>query len=221
MQIVLIEYSTSSYGAPYSQSLYGSDGTKSLGGIDFGDVECGVQQQPRWFYVRHDGTEKIYQVGFYIKPVGLEWGGFVNQSPDATLPYNPNYFRTGGINPDTLIPYSSTDDYNFMRLIAFNNPEMGVRLHLNRQNVFERTNGLGFMNQGLQFSAIPMPETTLDFSEGGTYEIGSIFPKPSDPLKLGKVGDEMKFGMSLYIPEETIGSGHIQYTMAIRYRYTL
>lgn len=218
--IVNITTSLESYGSEFNESIYKNDGTKTLKGLDFNDIETGTPTTVRYIYVRHDGLEPIYNVGFYIRPVGANWGGYVNSSPDSTLPYNPNFFRSGGVNTSGL-PYTSSLDYNFIRELAFNNPDMGCRLHLNRLDEFEKTNGLGFENVGTSITPLSMPITCLDYSKTSSTKLsGTLYPEPTDQNKYGKVGDEAKVGISLAFPEEVVGSGHVQFSLAIKYRYT-
>ena len=106
--------------------------------------------------------------------------------------------------------------------MAENNPDTGCRLHLNRNNELERHNSLGFNNVGTSLVPLVMPVSTLDFSKSPTTPQvpGKLYPEPSDQSKYGKVGDEAKIGISLLFPEEVEGSGHVQFALAIKYRYT-
>ena len=218
--IVNIITSFESYGTEFSETIYKNDGTKSLKGLDFNDIETGVGTTTRYIYIRHDGLEPIYNVGFYIRPVGTQWGGYVANSSSSIIPYNPNYFRSGGVNASG-VPYTSSLDYNFIREMAFNNPDMGCRLHLNRNDEFEKSNGLGFENVGISVTPLALPITCLDYTKTSSPKLsGTLYPEPSDQSKYSKVGDEAKVGISLLFPEEVVGSGHVQFSLAIKYRYT-
>ena len=219
--IVNIVTAFESYGSEFQENIYKSDGSKTLTGMDFNDLETGVESNVRYLYIRHDGMEPIYNVGFYIKPVGPEWGGYVQSSPDSVLPYNPNLFREGGVGSNNS-PKTSSADYNFVRSIAETNPDTGCRLHLNRENPLEKNNSLGFNNIGTSLVPLILPVSTLDFSKSPTTQQvpGKIYSEPSDQSKYGKVGDEAKIGISLLFPEEVEGSGHVQFALAIKYRYS-
>lgn len=219
--IVNIITSLESYGNEFDEAIYKNDGSRTLKGLDFNDIETGIPTDVRYIYVRHDGAEPIYNVGLYIKPVGPLWGGYVQTSPSSSLPYNPNLFREGGIN-ESSVPRTSTVDYNFIREMAANNPDMGCRLHMDRTNPLVRQNGLGFENIGTSLIPVVLPISSLDYSKNPTLPNtpGTLYPEPADQTKYGKVGDEAKIGISLLFPEETEGSGHIQFGLAIKYRYT-
>lgn len=219
--IVNIITSFESYSSEFQEQIYKNDGSKTLTGMDFSDIETGIPTNTRFLYVRHDGNEPIYNVGMYIKPVGPEWGGYVSVSPDSELPYNPNIFRDGGIS-EQGIPRTSSVDYNFVRSVAENNPDTGCRLHLNRDNALEKGNALGFNNIGTSLVPLILPISALDYTKNLTLAQvpGTIYPEPLDQSKYGKVGDEAKIGISLLFPEEVEGSGHIQFGLAIKYRYT-
>lgn len=218
--IVNIITSFESYSNEFDESIYKNDGTKTLKGLDFNDIETGVSTNTRFLYIRHDGLEPIYNVGFYIRPVGVNWGGYVQDRPDTVLPYNPNFFRSGGVN-EFGTPRTSSLDYNFTREMASNNPDTGCRLHLDRSNPLHKTNGLGFNNVGISITPLGMPLSCLDYSGTSSTQIsGTLYPEPTDQTKYGKVGDEAKVGISMLFPEEVVGSGHIQFALAIKYRYT-
>ena len=218
--IVNIITSLESYGSEFVESIYKNDGTKTLKGLDFNDIETGIPTATRYIYIRHDGLEPIYNVGFYIKPVGTNWGGYVSSRADTTLPYNPNFFRSGGVFENGS-PTTSSLDYNFIREMAFNNPDMGCRLHLVRNDIYSKANSLGFNNVGISITPLAMPTTCLDYSRTSSAQLsGTLYPEPTDQSKYGKVGDEAKVGISLSFPEEVVGSGHVQFALAIKYRYT-
>lgn len=209
-----------SYGDESENVIYDNLGTKTLIGEDFGDLETGQESDIKWFYFRHNGEEPIYNVGIFLRAVGTEWGGYVPSYPDSKLPFNPNVFRSGGLT-ESGGAASSTVDYEFMRQSALGNPEMGVRIHMDRSDEFVKTLGLGYDNQGLSFSPISLKRTSLDFSKSSNQELdGFIYPEPLDSSKISQDGDEAKIGMSIKIPEDTIGAGHVQFSVALKYRYT-
>jgi len=210
--------SLESYSTESDNTIFDNSGTKELQGEDFGDLETGVASDTKYFYVRHDGTEKVYNVAYYLRSLGNEWGGYCADYPDKD--YNPNWFKNGGLNDDGL-PNTSTQDYEFMRLQAYNNPEMGLRVHYDRESPAIRTDGLGYDNVGLSFSAITLQNTSLDTSKGGEAINGEIAPAPIDASQQGYVGDEALLGLSVKLSEDIIGSGHVQFTFAIKYRYTI
>lgn len=218
---VSIKFAKTSYGADDTDSLYDNLGTTTLKGYDLGDIETGVDQPINTLFLRTDGLEVIYNCGFFLRAVGLEWGGYVPSADTALRPYNPNFFRSGGL--DGLgNPQQSTADYEFMRLEARNNPEMGLRLHLDRSNTSTRTNGLGYNNTGLSFSPIQLPLSAMSYTQpsSNTPLAGRIYPDPVDPVKRGNVGDEAKIGVSFKLGDDVIGSGIVQIGLAIVYRYT-
>ena len=220
MAEVILTSSLFSYGDESDNTIFDKDGTATLKGEDFGDLETGVDSSPIFYFVRHNGTEPIYDVGIYLKAVGVNWGGYVASSPYSSSPYNPNFFRSGGMD-DNDIPQTSTNDYEFMRTSALNNPEMGVRIHLDRSNDAAKTNGLGYDNYGLSFSPVTLETTAMDYSKTSEDQIsGLIYPEPLDDTQLGLVGDEARVGVSIKLPEETEGSGHVQFGVAVKYRYT-
>ena len=220
MEIELIS-SPISYGENSDEKIFFNDGSLSLNGADFGDLETGEESAVKYFYFRHTGAEPIYNVGIYMKAVGISWGGYVDSFPDSKLPYNPNFFRSGGLTSNGF-QTSSTQDYEFMRQSALSNPDMGIRLHLNKSNELIKTYGLGYDNKGLSFSPITLKSTSLDFSRSSNQiRDGYIYPEPEDSSKTSKDGDEAKIGVSIRIPEDTIGSGHIQFSIALKYRYTI
>jgi len=220
MSVVTLKLAAETYGDEYSEPIYKNDGSNTLEGLDFGDIETGIEYAPRYVWLRHDGLEPIYNTAYYIRTVGTEWGGYVAGAEDSHEPYNPNWFRSGGKNEND-IPYSSTVDYELMRNSAKNNGEMGLRIHYDRSDEITRTNGLGYDNVGLNFSAIKLQQESGDWS--GTDDDprdGYIMPEPIDENKFGVVGDEARLGMSLKMPEDIEGSGHIQFGFAVKYRYT-
>lgn len=222
MAVVTILTSNVSYGTEEWDALYKNDGTETLNGIDFGNVETGEDVVPRWLYFRHDGLEPIYNAGYYLRTIGVEWGGYVATEETAHNPYNPFWFKHGGVYEDTGLPKSSTLDYDFLRNVAYNNPEMGIRVHDDRTNEYIRSNGLGNANKGLNFSPIIVKPTALDYSLSGNPQLdGYVYPEGMDDSKFGKDGDEMKLGISIKLPEDVVGSGHIQFAMAVKYRYTI
>jgi len=225
MAIVSLMMADESYGSNYDEALYKNDGTTNLDGINFGDIETGVEYPPRFVYLRHDGINPIYNVAYYLRTLGVDWGGYVSSEDDATDPYNPNWFRSGGVNPDTNLPNSSTADYELMRTVAVNNAEMGLRVHYNREDEANRTYGLGYDSVGLNFNPIKLQSDSVDYGAADTDErpvkTGYIYPEPEDDSKQGKSGDEAKLGLSIKLPEDIIGSGHIQFSFAIKYRYTI
>ncbi len=221
MAVVTLKMTDQSYGDDYAEPLYKNDGTESLEGIDFGDIETGREYAPRYMWLRHDGLEPVYNVAYYIRTVGVEWGGYVADREDAHDPYNPNWFRSGGLNDDSGLPNTSTTDYEILRTSAKNNAEMGLRIHYDRADEVVRTDGLGYENKGLNFSSIGMASTACDYSGTDASEInGYIYPEPVDENKFGVVGDEGRLGLSLKMPEDLVGSGHIQFGFAVKYRYT-
>lgn len=209
-----------SYGGEYDTKIYKNDGSLTLSGLDFGDLETGTESAPTFIYFRHDGLEPIYAGGFYIRAIGTDWGGYVSSSPDSPFPYNPNFFRTGGID-ENLIPYASTVDYEFVRTAAVNDPANGCRLHMDRSNEFIKTSGLGYNNQGISIAPISLKATSLDYSMNPTLQKidGTIYPEPLDQAKYGLAGDEAKVGFSLRFSEEVEGSGHVQIAVAFKFRY--
>jgi len=220
MSTVTLKISDQSYGEDWIEPLYKNDGSTNLQGIDFGDIETGTEYLPRFVYLRHDGLDPIYNVAYYIRTVGIEWGGYVASEEDAHEPYNPNWFKNGGVTDDGA-PTSSTADYELLRLSAKNNGEMGLRVHYDREDDLIRTNGLGYDNQGLNFSAIKTQSTCLDVSAtDDEARDGYIYSEPIDENKLGKVGDEARLGLSIKMPDDIEGSGHVQLGFAIKYRYT-
>lgn len=217
---VEITSSLSSYGADTTNTIYDSSGTQELLGEDFGNLETGEVSELKYYYIRHNGTEPIYNVGFFLRALGAEWGGYVSSSPDSKEPYNPNMFREGGVDEDG-IPYSSTKDYEFMRKIASGNPDMGVRLHQDREDSTKKDYSLGYDSRGLSFSPVPLKFTALDFSKSSNDKVdGFIYPEPVDSSKKALDGDEAKIGVTVRIPEDTIGAGYIQFSTAMSYRYT-
>lgn len=210
-----------SYGTELDSTIFKNDGTNTLPGIDFGDLETGLSSETKFLYFRHDGLEPIYAGGFFLRALGTNWGGYVASSPDSVFPYNPNFFRSGGVDENN-IPNASTRDYEFLRTSAANDPENGVRLHLDRNNEFIRTPGLGYNNQGLSVSPISLQPTALDFTQNPSLAqtVGVIYPEPVDQSKYAKVGDEAKIGFSLRFSEDVVGSGHVQLSVAFKYRYT-
>jgi len=220
MAEVILTSSLESYGDESTNKIYDNTGNKELKGEDFGDLETGVDSPTIYYYVRHDGTELIYNVGMYLKAVGVSWGGYVSDAEDSYYPYNPNFFREGGLDEND-IPNTSTNDYEFLRTNAYNNNEMGVRIHQDRSNDAVKSNGLGYDNLGLSFSPITLYTTAMDYSKTSDDQIdGVIYPAPVDQSNYGLVGDEARIGISIKLPEETEGSGHIQFGVAIKYRYT-
>lgn len=221
MSVVTLKLAAETYGEDYSEPLYKNTGEETLNGLDFGDIETGMEYAPKYIWLRHDGLEPVYDTSYYIRTVGVEWGGYVATAEDAHEPYNPNWFRSGGKDADTDVPMSSTVDYELMRTSAKNNGEMGLRVHWDREDVNTRTNGLGYDNTGLNFSSIVMQKESMDYSGTDTDpRDGYIYPEPIDENKFGVVGDESKLGLSLKMPEDIEGSGHIQFGFAIKYRYT-
>lgn len=221
MSVVTLKMTSSSYGVDYEEALYRNDGTDNLSGMDFGDIETGTEYEPRFIWLRHDGLEPIYNAGYYIRTVGVEWGGYVADNELAHEPYNPNWFKNGGVT-DTGLPTSSTLDYELMRTSALNNPEMGVRVHYDRENVATRSNGLGNNNIGLNFSSIKLQKSAVDYSGTDLAEMdGYVYPEPIDENKLGIAGDEAMLGVSIKMPEDIEGSGHVQFAFAVKYRYTM
>ena len=219
MSTVTLAIAQDTYGDGYTEPLYRNDGSDTLEGIDFGDIETGVEYAPREVWLRHDGLDPIYNVGYYIRTLGVEWGGYVPSAEDAHEPYNPNWFKHGGKVDD--LPQSSTVDYELMRTSAKNNAEMGLRVHWDRADAAVRTNGLGYDNQGLNFSNIKLQKESVDYSGTDLSERdGYIYPEPIDDNKLGLAGDEAKLGLSIKMPEDIEGSGHIQFSFAVKYRYT-
>ena len=221
MSVVTLTISPESYKDDYNEPIYKKDGSEDGSGIDFGDIETGIEYPPRWLWIRHDGLEPVYNASYYIRTIGTNWGGYVADREDAHIPYNPNWFRSGGKDPDTDLPRSSTVDYEFMRNIALNNEEMGARVHYDREDDTVRTSGLGYDNKGLNFSAIKLTKVSLDYSGTDAEEKdGYIYPEPDDENKIGTSGDEARLGLSIKIPEDIEGSGHVQFSFAIKYRYT-
>ena len=221
MAVVKLTISSSSYDQETTDKIYGPDGDKSVDGYDFGEVETGSPSARRWYFVRHDGAEKIYNAGLYLRPFGNSWGGYCPDYPDSRFPYNPNIFMNGGVD-DNRVPKTSTEDYNLLRESADNNPDMGVRLYLDRSNPDTKTDGLGYNNKGLNFSPVPLPSTALDFSNCSSLDKidGVIYPRPIDDSDDGKCGDEALIGIDVQLPEEIEGSGYVQFSVGIKYRYT-
>lgn len=218
---VIVSTSPASYGLPLSSTIYKSDGSKSLVGFDFGDLETGVESSPHFLYYRHDGLEPIYSCGVFIRPVGINWGGYVETASTSYFPHNPNFFKNGGLRTDNNLPQASTADYEFMRTSAYNNPEMGVRLHMDRTNPLVKTDGLGYQNKGISSSPVTMSKTALDWSKSGLTQVdGKIYPSPEDSSKIGKAADEAVIGVSVQLSEDVIGSGNVQFSVAFKYRYT-
>jgi hypothetical protein len=212
--------SLTSYGSEYEDLILGGDALNSLKGRDFGNIETGETSDILFYYFRHSGTEAIYNVGIYLRTVGTDWGGYCEDYDNSKLPYNPNIFKNGGVNENGY-PMTSTADYEFMRTVAYNNPEMGVRLHQDRENIMVKDDALGYKNKGLSFSDISLKTTTLDYTKTSDSQIeGLIYPEPIDSSKKGQAGDEAKLGISIRLPEETEGAGYIQFAIAIKYRYT-
>lgn len=213
--------SLSSYGNELESTIFKNDGTNTLPGIDFGDLETGSASQPLFLYFRHDGLEPITSGGFFLRAVGTNWGGYVASSPSSTLPHNPNYFRSGGVDVNN-IPNASTKDYEFLRTAATNDPENGIRLHLDRSNEFIKTAGLGYDNQGLSVSPITLKSSAMLYTLNPTLPQtnGVIYPEPADQSKYSKVGDEAKVGFSVRFSEDVVGSGYVQVSVAFKYRYT-
>jgi hypothetical protein len=120
------------------------------------------------------------------------------------------------------LPQRSTADYEFFRLQGRDNPEMGMRLHLNRNDLTLRTNGLGHQNVGLSFSTITLPLTAMDYSRPSSNAPtpGRIYPDPIDLDDRGKVGDEAKVGVSFKLSEDVVGGGFAQVSLAVAYRFT-
>jgi hypothetical protein len=220
MALVILTSSLESYGDESDNTIFDNLGGTSLSGEDFGDIETGVDSPTKFYYLRHDGAEPIYDVGIYLKAIGVPWGGYVADAEDARFPYNPNFFKFGGLDEDDH-PQSSTEDYNFLRKAADNDPEMGVRIHMDREDPSVKTEGLGADNVGLNFSPIILDKTSLDTSKtSDDIDNGYIYPEPDDSSKTAKVGDEALIGVSLQLPEETEGSGILQFSVAVKYRYT-
>ena len=219
--IVTVTSSPLTYGDPNINTIYDNLGTRTLIGSDYGDIETGFPSPTKFFYFRHDGTEPIYSCGFYIKAIGSNWGGYVSTADTSFFPYNPNFFRNGGIDPVTLIPNTSTDDYELLRISAQNNQEMGVRLNFDRTNDLILENSLGYNNIGLSFNPLPLSINSMDYSLTSSPQIeGTIYPAPLDDTKRGKFGDEARVGVSIKLPVEVTGSGIVQFGVAMKYRYT-
>ena len=218
--IVEVTSSPSTYGDPNDETIFDNEGTRTLIGSDFGDIETGTSSDIKFFYFRHDGQEPIYDCGFYLKAVGSRWGGYVADAETSQLPYNPNFFRNGGIDENS-VPNTSTDDYELLRISSQNNQEMGVRLHLDSSNSQLFENSLGYNNIGLSFNTKKLPITAMNYEDTSASQIeGTIYPAPLDDTKRGKFGDEAKVGISLKMPEEISGSGVLQFGVAMKYRYT-
>lgn len=213
--------SEKTYGGELDTPLFDQKGGTGNVGLNFGDLETGIPSDVKYFYIRHDGKEQIYACGVYIKAVGTKWGGYVAGAASADRPYNPNFFRSGGLDSDGL-PETSTKDYELLRTVAMANPEMGIRLHMDRTNKAKKSEALGYANSGLSFNPKLLEVTALDFSgnTGLLPKAGVIYPKPVEAHKVGTCGDEAKLGISINIPEEVEGSGHVQVSVAIKYRYT-
>lgn len=212
--------SLTSYGDTSTETIYGDDGISSLNGRSIGYIETGEVSETIFYYFRHNGTEPVYNVSIYLRAIGLGWGGYCSDFPDSKQAFNPNVFRSGGLDENGT-PFSSTEDYNFMRTSAQNNPEMGIRIHQDRLDPNSFSEGLGYDNKGLSFSPIALQSSTLDFTKSSdTQSNGLIYPTPLDSSKTGQAGDEAKIGMSVKLPEDTVGAGHIQFAVALKYRYT-
>ena len=219
--IVELSSSETSYGDELNNPLFDNVGTNTGKGVDFGDLETGDNSNTRFLYLRHNGEEPIYDAAVYLKAYGYEWGGYVEGYETSRFPNNPNFFKHGGYDEESY-PNSSTDDYEFMRLQGYNNPEKGVRLHLDRNNDQLKEQSLGYDNKGLNFSAIPLPVSCMDYSKttANTAIAGYIYPEPDNFSNAGKVGDEAKIGLSLNISEDVVGAGHVQFAVTVKYRYT-
>jgi len=218
---IIVTASYESNGNDIDTLIFDNSGAKGLVGSDFGDLETGKESSIIWYYFRHDGENPIYDTSFYIRALGLEWGGYVPDADDSRLPYNPNFFRNGGLDEDGNIT-TSTADYDLMRTLAYNNPEMGVRLHMDRNDETVKTNGLGYENKGLSFSSLPLASTSLDYSKSSNEELdGYIYATPADQSKVGQDGDEAKVGVSIKLPDDLEDSGHIQFSLVMKYRYTI
>ena len=221
MAVVTLTMAKESYGSEYEDALFKNDGSTELKGIDFGDVETGNEYMPKYLYLRHDGLEPVYASSYYLRTLGAEWGGYVASAEDSHEPYNPNWFKHGGVKEDSGYPTNSTADYELLRNVAKNNAEMGIRIHYDRADDVTRTSGLGYDNQGLNFSGIVLQKESVDYSGTDIEEKnGYLYPEPEDDTKLGKAGDESRLGISIKLPEDIIGSGHVQFGFAIKYRYT-
>ena len=221
MAIVTMSISSSSYGIDFADPLYNNTGLESLPGLDFGDIETGTEYSQTPIWVRHDGIEPVFDVNYYLKTIGVEWGGYVSSAGASPDPFNPNWFKNGGL-ADGGTPNTATKDYELMRTSALNNSEMGLRIHYDRADAAIRTNGLGYANTGLNFSGIRLQKEALDYSLSAiTPTDGYIHPESIDEAKMGKSGDEAMLGLSVKMPEDIIGSGHVQFALAIKYRYTI
>jgi len=222
MAVVTLTMAKESYGSEYEDALFKNDRSTELKGIDFGDVETGNEYMPKYLYLRHDGLEPVYASSYYLRTLGAEWGGYVASAEDSHEPYNPNWFKHGGVKEDSGYPTNSTADYELLRNVAKNNAEMGIRIHYDRADDVTRTSGLGYDNQGLNFSAVPLQKESLDWSSASVGVRDSwIEPEPTDANKVAVAGDEALLGLSIKLPEDIIGSGHIQFSFAIKYRYTI
>jgi len=221
MAVVTLTMASSSYGEIFEDNLYKNDGTETGIGVDFGNIETGTENVPTFMYLRHDGIEPIYSCSYYLRTIGTEWGGYVSTADTAENPFNPNWFRDGGLS-ELGVPKTATVDYELMRTSAANNSEMGLRVHYDRADNNVRTTGLGYSNAGLNFSSILLQQQALDYSLSGNTPLdGYIHPEPIDGAKLGKVGDEARIGLSVKMPEDIVGSGYVQFAFAVTFRYTL
>ena len=219
--VVELQSSRTSYGEEPTDPLFDNVGTSEGRGLDFGDLETGNDSDIDFLYIRHNGTEPIYDTAVYLRTYGPAWGGYIEGYEDAIYPNNPNFFKNGGYD-EYGYPQTSTDDYEFMRLQGYNNPENGVRIHFDRNNPDYKTNSLGYDNKGLSFSALGMPLSAMDYSNTSTNiaKGGYIYPEPDNYANAGKVGDEAKIGVSLNISEDVIGAGVVQFAVTVKYRYT-
>lgn len=217
---VTLKISKTSYANESFDALKDRMGTELLEGFNYGDIQTGDDYPPVFMYVRHSGIEPVNAVRLFLKTAGTDWGGFVFSSPSSKFPYNPHYFRLGGLDGNG-IPRQSTIDYEFFRTQARDNPEMGMRLHLNRSDEFIRTNGLGYQNIGISSSPIILPVTAMDYSGTTNSQTpGRIYPDPLTLEGRGKSGDEAKIGVSFKLSPDTIGGGFAQIALSIAYRFT-
>jgi len=221
MSTVRLIISSASYADEYEDSLYSKIDEVEISGINFGDIETGKESDRFPLYIRQDGEEPVYDVGYYLKPFDNYWGGYVADREDATEPYNPHWFRSGGVDEDGN-PMTSTVDYTFLREVADNDPNYGVLTYYDRSDPSIKNDGLGYNNTGLNFDPIALTKVSMDYSntEDNEEKDGYIYPAPEDEADNGKVGDEAKLDISLNIPEEIEGSGYVQFQFALRYRYT-
>jgi len=221
MSNVIMTSTSASYGEIVKDPLFDSSGGSSMQGLDFGDLETGTRSDIKLLYLRHNGLEPIYKVGCYIRPVGSNWGGYVSSKSESKDPYNPNWFRRGGIDADTSRPTTSTVDYNFLRTLALTDPVMGVRIHTNRNDIEEASDGLGYQNLGLNFQPVELPISALDYSKtANPLRDGYIYPEPLSG-DVGQAGDEAQVGVSIFLPEDVVDGGRVQFTLAFKYRYTI